>query len=124
MKNTNSTNIRVADPSVEPRTTFVAYEVALELLRALAPVVEQIRQNSADLADQIVRAGSSITLNLSEGSGRRGRDRKRFFQFAHGSAKEIRGALDTAVAWGWRVDAERARALLDRELALLWGLCK
>ncbi len=105
-------------------TTFVAYEVALALLRALVPVVEQLKRCNADIADQVVRAGSSITLNLSEGSGRRGRDRKRFFQFAQGSAKEIRGALDTADAWGWRVDSEHARALLDRVLALLWGLCK
>lgn len=103
---------------------FVAYEVALDLIRALAPIVEQIKQHDADLADQIVRAGNSITLNLSEGSGRRGKDRKRFFSFAQGSAKEIRAALDTASAWGWRVNAEPACALLDRELRLLWGLCR
>ncbi len=105
-------------------TTFVAYETALEMLRALAPVVVQLKRHNADLADQVVRAGSSVTLNLSEGSGRRGRDRKRFFQFAQGSAKEIRGALDTADAWGWRVESARARVLLDRVLALLWGLCR
>ncbi|MGE0400813.1 MAG: four helix bundle protein [Kofleriaceae bacterium] len=105
-------------------TTFVAYEAALEMLRALAPVVEQLKRHNADIADQVVRAGTSVALNLSEGSGRRGRDRKRFFQFAQGSAKEIRGALDTADAWGWRVESARARALLDRVLALLWGLCR
>ncbi|MGE0399079.1 MAG: four helix bundle protein [Kofleriaceae bacterium] len=105
-------------------TTFVAYEAALEMLRALVPVVEQLKRHNADLADQVVRAGSSVTLNLSEGSGCRGRDRKRFFQFAQGSAKEIRGALDTAEAWGWRVQSAPARVLLDRVLALLWGLCK
>ncbi|MFN0249495.1 MAG: four helix bundle protein [Kofleriaceae bacterium] len=103
---------------------FVAYEVALELIGALAPVVEQIKRHSADLADQIVRAANSITLNLSEGSGRRGKDRKRFFLFAQGSAKEVRGALDSARAWGWRIEMGAAYALLDRELRLLWGLCR
>jgi len=114
----------LARPRVSEPVKFVAYDVALELIRALAPVVKQIARHSADLADQIVRAASSITLNLSEGSGRRGKDRKRFFLFAQGSAKEIRGALDTASVWGWRIDAEAAYALLDRELRLLWGLCR
>jgi hypothetical protein len=43
---------------------------------------------------------------------------------AHGSAGEIRGALDLAEAWGWPIESERARELLDRELALLWGLSR
>ena len=69
------------------------------------------------------RAASSITLNVSEGSKRAGKDQRRFYVMAQGSAQEVRGALDTAEAWGWRVDAENARAVLDRELASLWGLC-
>ena len=43
---------------------------------------------------------------------------------AHGSAGEIRGALDLADAWGWQVESAQARALLDRELGLLWGLTR
>ncbi|TMQ09532.1 MAG: hypothetical protein E6J91_30065 [Deltaproteobacteria bacterium] len=43
---------------------------------------------------------------------------------AHGSAGEIRGALDLADAWGWQVEGTHARALLDRELGLLWGLTR
>jgi hypothetical protein len=43
---------------------------------------------------------------------------------AHGSAGEIRGALDLADAWGWEVDCAQARLLLDRELGLLWGLTR
>jgi hypothetical protein len=42
----------------------------------------------------------------------------------HGSAGEIRGALDLADAWGWQVESAQARALLDRELGLLWGLSR
>jgi four helix bundle protein len=83
-----------------------------------------LKAHNADLADQVTRAGSSVTLNLQEGSARSGRDRKRFYSFARGSAREILAALDTADAWGWRVETREARKLLDRELALLWGLCK
>jgi hypothetical protein len=43
---------------------------------------------------------------------------------AHGSAGEIRGALDVAEAWGWQIESGQARALLDRELGLLWGLTR
>jgi hypothetical protein len=43
---------------------------------------------------------------------------------AHGSAGEIRGALDVADAWGWKVDSAQARTILDRELGLLWGLTR
>ena len=34
------------------------------------------------------------------------------------------GALDVADAWGWQVDCEQARALLDREFGLLYGLTR
>jgi hypothetical protein len=43
---------------------------------------------------------------------------------AHGSAGEIRGALDVAEAWGWPIDMAHAREVLDRELRLLFGLTR
>ena len=103
---------------------LVAYEVALDLVRALRPVVAQLRTHSPAAADQVERAASSIVLNLAEGDRRQGRDQKRFFDMAHGSAGEIRGALELAAAWGWAVDSAQARGLLDRELGLLWGLTR
>lgn len=103
---------------------LVAYSVALDLIRTLRPVVEQLRAYSADSADQVVRAGTSITHNIAEGAGRSGKDRKRFYRMAQGSAGELVAALDTAEAWGWKVETAPARALLDRQLALLWGLCR
>ena len=103
---------------------FVAYSNALDLIRSLVPVVAQLKTYDADIADQITRAATSVALNVSEGSRRSGRDRRRFYVIARGSAGEIAGALDTAEAWGWRVDAALARRLLDRQLGLLWGLCR
>lgn len=101
---------------------FEAYEVALELLGELVPVVEQLRRHSADLADQLERAGTSLVLNLGEGSRRRGKDPIRFFAMAAGSASEIRAALDVARVWRWATLNDRVLALLDRELAMLWRL--
>ena len=103
---------------------LVAYDVALDLVRALRPVIAQLRNYSAQAADQVERAASSIVLNLAEGGRRHGRDPRRFWDMAHGSAGEIRGALDLADAWGWQVDSAQARVLLDRELGLLWGLTR
>src|SRR3954467_13449080 len=106
------------------RTMLVAYDVALDLVRALRPVVTQLRKYSSQAADQVERAPSSIVLNLAEGGRRHGRDPRRVWDIAHGSAGEIRGALDLADAWGWQVDSAQARVLLDRELGLLWGLTR
>jgi four helix bundle protein len=103
---------------------LVAYTVALDLIRALRPVVAQLRQYSPDVADQVERAANSIVLNIAEGDRRSGRDPKRFFSMAHGSAGEIGGALDLADAWGWQVESGCARALLDREMRLLHGLTR
>ena len=103
---------------------LVAYDVALDLVRALRPVVAQLRKHSREAADQVERAASSIVLNVAEGDRRHGRDPRRFFDMAHGSAGEVRGALDLADAWGWQVESGPARALLDRELSLLWGLTR
>jgi four helix bundle protein len=69
---------------------------------ASACVVQQIRLHSADLADQLERAGTSVVHNLAEGSRRIGKDQKRFYAIAHGSAAEIRAAIDVADAWGWK----------------------
>jgi four helix bundle protein len=103
---------------------LVAYTVALDLIRSLRPVVVELRKYSADAAEQVERAASSIVHNLAEGDRRSGRDPKRFFDMAHGSANEIRGALDVADAWGWQIDSEQVRAILDREIRLLWGLTR
>ena len=85
---------------------WVAYDVALDLIRALRPVIAQLRGYSPEAADPIERA-ASIVLNLAEGDHRHGRDPRRFLDMAHGSAGEIRGALDLADAWAGRSRASR-----------------
>jgi four helix bundle protein len=103
---------------------LAAYTVGLDLIRALRPVIAQLKKFSPDAADQVERAASSIVYNVAEGSRRSGRDPRRFFDMAHGSAGEIVGALDVAEAWGWQIESAHAREILDRELALLYGLTR
>ena len=101
---------------------LVAYTNAIDLIRVLRPIVAQLKRHSANLADQVERAATSVAHNVAEGSRRSGKDCRRFFAIANGSAAELRAALDVADAWGWPLAADSARALLDRQLALLYGL--
>ena len=101
---------------------FIAYEVALELIRKLAPLLRVIAKHDRDLLDQLQRAASSVALNLAESRGRAGGDRRRHIQIAAGSAYEVQGALDVAAAWGWEVDTRGVKPVLDRLIGLLWGL--
>ena len=101
---------------------FIAYQVALELATSLKPIIEELRRHSSEAASQVERACISIVLNISEGNRRSGKDPKRFFSMASGSTSEVLAALDLARAFDWPVKDEKARALLDRQRALLWGL--
>ena len=103
---------------------LVAYEVALETIGALRAPVSVLEKTDRGLADQIRRAASSVVLNLQEGRGRMGKDRRQCWRIAAGSAREVRAALEVARAWG-HVGADvvgPALALLDRELAMLWRM--
>jgi four helix bundle protein len=84
------------------------YEIALWLLRRLSPTVAAIDMRDEDLAKQMRRAGSSVGLNLAEGSGSSGGTRRERYRNALGSARELRACIDVAVAWRCvhEVDAE------------------
>lgn len=101
---------------------LTAYQVSLDLIRELRPIVVALKQYDRDLAGQLQRAATSVTLNLGEGQGRAGGDRRRCYEIATGSAREVGAALDVAAAWEWPVDVVKSRALLHRLGGLLWGL--
>jgi four helix bundle protein len=106
--------------------SFIAFDVALETIRALRGIVASVRRHDAKLAQQIVEAASSVAANLAEGSRRQGKDRLHFFRIAAGSADETRAHLCVAHAWGWVNEREIDVAMqsLDRQLRLLWGLTR
>ena len=59
----------------ERNNRFDAYAVALEIVRAVKPLLPQIRRQDPQLAKQIRDATSSIPLNVAEGWRRLGKDR-------------------------------------------------
>ena len=100
---------------------LVAYEVALELVRELRPLVEQIRKHDNTLAKQLVDAANSTVQNLAEAERHSAGNKRLKFEIAHGEANEVKGSLDLALAWGHVADDTAARAKLRRLLALMWG---
>jgi len=105
---------------------LVAQEVATQLIRSLRGPVAAVESQDKALADQLRRAGTSVLLNVAEAKKRVGKDRAHLFRIAAGSAEEVRAALTVATGWGYITDESVAHTLelLDRELALLWGLTR
>ena len=101
---------------------LIAYEVAIELVKELRPIVERIRKHDNTLAKQLVDAMNSAVQNLAEGERHRGGNKRAKYDIAHGEVNEVKGSLDLALAWGYVDDDSAARAKLKRLLGLCWGL--
>ena len=103
---------------------FIAQKVSIEVVRALRALVAVVKAQDKDLADQILRAASSVALNLGEGSKRAGRDQGYHYRIAAGSCAEVRSALQVASGWGYLdgIDLATVESLLDRQAALLYRL--
>lgn len=71
---------------------FRSYQVAVQVFKECRSL-----QLPSYLKDQCLRAASSVVLNLAEGSGKDSSpDRKRFYQIAMGSTREVQAILDLA----------------------------
>jgi four helix bundle protein len=100
--------------------------LALASIASLRPLVARIRRHDRSLAVQLVRAASSLALNLGEGEYSDPGTRRARYCNAAGSANETRTALAVAVAWGHlsAAQAEPANRRLDRVIAMLWRLTR
>ncbi|MCM2322837.1 MAG: four helix bundle protein [Oligoflexia bacterium] len=94
---------------------FRTYQLAVQFHHSC----RQVRMPSY-LKSQLLRASSSVALNLAEGSGKpTRRDQYRFYTIAMGSLRECQAALDlSATRYGELV------ALSDRLGASLYKLCR
>ena len=101
-----------------------AFDVSLELIRSLEQPLACLDRRDADLAKQLRRAAASVSLNLSEGSRRQGKDRVHLWRIAAGSADEVAASLRVAEAFGYlqATASTQSLALCDRVLAMLWRL--
>jgi four helix bundle protein len=105
---------------------YEVLEDAVAIVELARPLVEVINRKDRDLASQVRRAVSSITLNLGEAFGNAGGNARLRFETARGSLYEAQVGIRTAVAWGY-FEHERCRAILAAMDALggrVYGLAK
>jgi four helix bundle protein len=98
------------------------YQAALEVVILISDVVEQLPRGKAYLADQLQRAGTSIPLNIAEGSGEDAINEKaRFYRMAKRSATECASIFDVCKKLGLLDNNRytRGRDLLLRIVAML-----
>ena len=101
------------------------YNVAIDAVGRLRPLIERIARRNANLADQLTRAATSVPLNVSEGAYSQGGNSRARFHTALGSAAEVRACLDVAEALGYvdKVDPE-LRDRLDKIIGTLSKLTR
>ena len=96
------------------KTTSLAVSVH-NLLKTLKP-------SGKFMKNQIERSVSSVVLNISEGNGRFGKDRKYHFTVALGSLKETESALNLLHQYGEIELSKELEKLIDECTAILWTL--
>ncbi len=97
--------------------TFDVYCVSLQACRACTAIAPSL---NAILRDQLLRASSSVVLNVAEGFGSSSRGvRRRHYEIARGSATESIAVLDLAAALGSGEALDDARMLFTRVAMML-----
>ena len=102
------------------------FELSYQLIEAFREPVKVLQRKDPDLARQLRKAGSSVSLNLAEGEGRVVKDRFQHWRISSGSAREVKSALRAALAWGYltKKQIERPQSIADRVLAMTWNLMR
>jgi four helix bundle protein len=98
------------------------YRVAREFVVRAHRIVQELPSGRAYLADQLMRAATSVVLNIAEGCGEfSARDKARFYRMAKRSANECSGILDilTDLQLVAAQQVQDADVLLERVGAML-----
>jgi len=88
------------------------YDVIIEVVGELRPVMEQIERCDADLARQMRRAATSVALNTAEGMCSQGKNRAARYYTAMGSMRETLACIEVGLALGYLPSVEDV--LVDR----------
>ena len=100
------------------------YTVSIELIRICAPLVSKIRTHDANLADHLDRAVTNVALNIAEGDGQRGGNRRLRYTSALGEAREVSCCVDIAEARGFVARPDTLGPKLDHVIGTLVKLTR
>ncbi len=105
-------------------TSFVALDKALDAAGVAISLAMRVPAPFKPIADQVIRAASSVPANLAEGNGRSGRDRLHFFRIACASAREVDSHLRLLTRSGVvkGSPADYALAIFDEVRAITYRL--
>ena len=96
------------------QSNFRTYQLSVQLYRECSKL-----KLPHYLKDQVLRASSSVALNLVEGNAKRSpKEQRRFFEISFGSLREVQSILDLA-----NVQSE-INVLADKTAAHLYKLLK
>ena len=103
---------------------LIVYDLALQMLEHIKPIIDQVRRHDRNLADHMQRSAQQSFLNTAEAQSAYGRNEIAKFTNALCETREARAAVKVAVAWGYTTEAEcrLTDKDLDRMGAMLWGL--
>ena len=99
------------------------YPVILEWLESLPPVIGAIRRHDSNLADQLRRSSTAVALNVAEGSGACGGDKRRAYRIALREMREAVACLQIAVRLQYLAGAT-CPADLDRQSRIVATLVR
>ena len=105
-------------------TGFDALDKAIQAAATAISLVMRVPAPLKPIADQVIRAASSVPANIAEGAGRSGRDRLHHYRIAYGSAKEVDTHLRLLIGTGAITadTAQNAVRLFDAVRAITWRL--
>ncbi|MEM9881781.1 MAG: four helix bundle protein [Planctomycetota bacterium] len=101
------------------------YQRSIEFIGWANRLIQDMTGTARFARDQLLRSSQSIAQNIAEGNGKRdGKERRRFFEIARGSAMESAATLDVLVAIGAvKPEAiDEGKALLVRVVEMLTGM--
>ena len=103
------------------------YWVSQEVLVLAIRIGRRIRAEDRYLRNQLLRAATSLSLNIAEGAAEfSAGDKTRFYRFARRSCSECAAILDVccALGYGTAVEVDEMRSLLARSSVMLLHLSR
>ena len=103
------------------------YKVGRELNRELRSIIDDLPRGSSESADNLLRAGKSITRNIAEGCARgTADDRAHYFRISRGSGTEVGASLDELVDYDLVSEerVQKAKHLAWRVVSMLVKLIR